>query len=79
MVEEFTALQQHGTWSLVPFSPDMNIVGCKSVYKTKFNADGTIFRHKARLVANGFHQQAGLDYEETFSLVVKQTTVLFLP
>jgi hypothetical protein len=60
---------------LVPPPPSKNIVGCKWVYKLKHNSDGSISRYKARLVVKGFHQQYGVDYEETFSLVVKPPTV----
>ncbi|BBH06313.1 hypothetical protein Prudu_017933 [Prunus dulcis] len=75
MTEEIQALDQQGTWTLVPSPPNTNIVGCKWIFKIKKNADGTISRYKARLVAQGFSQEYGLDYEETFSPVVRHTTV----
>ncbi|TQE05315.1 hypothetical protein C1H46_009090 [Malus baccata] len=80
MADEFTALQHNGTWTLVPFHHTMNVLPNKWVYKIKRRSDGSIERYKARLVANGFHQQAGLDYGETFSPVVNHATIrLILP
>ena len=75
MDNEFAALQRQGTWTLVPPSPSQNLVGCKWVYKLKHNSDGSISRYKARLVAKDFHQQYGVDFEESFSLVIKPPTV----
>ena len=75
MDDEFSALQKQQTWSLVPPSPDVNLVGCKWVYNLKLNNDGTIARYKARLIAKGFHQQVGIDYTKTFSPVVNLATV----
>jgi hypothetical protein len=78
MADEFAALTQTETWTLVPRPPGVNIVGSKWIFKTKHRPDGSIDKHKARLVARGFTQQHGIDYGDTFSLVVKPATVLLV-
>ena len=75
MTEEFDALQANRTWDLVPRPPGVNIVTGKWVFRHKFNADGTLDRYKARWVLRGFTQRPGIDYDETFSPVVKPATV----
>ena len=75
MMEEYRALIDNGTWSLVPKPPGANVVSGKWIYKHKFHSDGSLARHKARWVVRGFSQQPGLDFEETFSPVVKTSTI----
>lgn len=77
-MEEVVALMRNETWELVPRTSDVKSVSCKKVYKVKYRADGTRERFKSRLVACGFSQQYGLDYEDTFSLVAKLTSILVL-
>lgn len=75
MNEEYDALMKNKTWDLVPQPIDRNIVGCKWTNKLKRNTDGSISKYKTRLVAKGYSQQNGFDFTETFSLVVKPSTI----
>ena len=78
MQEEYDALIRNGTWKLVPKPENRKVVGCKWIYKIKRNSDGTVERYKSRLVARGFSQIEGLDYEETYAPVVSYPSVRFV-
>jgi len=75
MNKEYEALMNNKTCHLVPALSHTNIIGCKWVYKLKRKTDGSFDRYKARLMAKGYKQHYGIDYEYTFSPVVKAATV----
>ncbi|MCO5615162.1 hypothetical protein L7F22_069451 [Adiantum nelumboides] len=69
------ALYGNETWELVPFPKGKKPIGCRWVYKVKHNSDGSVSRYKVRLVAKGYAQTNGIDYEETFAPIAKMAIV----
>jgi hypothetical protein len=65
-------MSSNDVWDLVEIPDGAKRVGCKWVYKTKYDSKGKIKRFKVRLVAKGFSQREGIDYTETFSPVSKK-------
>lgn len=69
------SLKDNNTWKIVELPPNKRVIGCKWVYKTKFNPDGSLDKYKARLVTKGYTQVEGMDYTETFAPVSWMTTL----
>eukprot|EP00253_Pinus_taeda_P010429 PITA_10429 len=75
MEEEYNSLLKNLTWDLVPLPSGRKLVRCKWVYRTKSAANAQITRWKTRLVAKGFQQAHGIDYDETFAPVAKMDSI----
>ncbi len=71
MQKEMESIYSNDVWDLVELPKDRKPVGSKWVFKKKTKADGSIEQYKARLVARGFSQKPGLDYDETVSPVIR--------
>ena len=78
MEEEMRALAKNETWELVDAPKGVKSIGCRWMYKVKYNTDDSVNRYKNRLVVKGYTQQHGIDYDETFALVAKMTTICVL-
>ncbi|KAL4561871.1 hypothetical protein LXL04_034053 [Taraxacum kok-saghyz] len=79
MQDELVEFERHKVWTLVPRPKDKSIIGTRCVYRNKMDEDGAVTRNKARLVAQGFMQLEGLDYDETFAPVARLEAIrLFL-
>ncbi len=75
MQEEFDSLIVNNTWSLVPLPKGRKPISCKWVFKIKRGVNGEVEHYKARLVARGFTQTFGVDYNETFAPVTKFVSI----
>jgi hypothetical protein len=75
MDEEMATLDANTTWELLALPKDKKAIRCNWVYKVKHNADGSMSKYRTRLVAKGYAQTYGIDYEETYSPIARMTTV----
>ena len=78
VLEEMSALKKNQTWEIVNLPKGKKTIGCKWVFTLKCRSDGSIERYKTKLVAKGFIQTYGLDYQETFAPVAKISSIRVL-
>ena len=78
MQEELNQFERSEVWELVPRPSNQIVIGTKWVFRNKMDENGIIVRNKARLVAQGFNQEEGIDYEETFAPVARLEAIRML-
>ncbi|GJS40979.1 retrovirus-related pol polyprotein from transposon TNT 1-94 [Tanacetum coccineum] len=78
MQEELNQFIANDIWELVPQPRNMTIIGTKWVFRNKLDENGIISRNKARLVAQGYNQQEGIDYDETYAPVARLESIRIL-
>ena len=69
---------KNDVWEVVPRPEGRSVVGSRWIYKIKYIAYGSVEKYKARFVAKGYAQKEGVDYEETFTLVARYTSIRFV-
>ena len=77
-IYELSQFERNDVWTLVPRPKHINMIGTKWIFKNKSDEHGIITRNKARLVAQGYTQIEGIDFDETFALVARLASVLML-
>jgi hypothetical protein len=75
MIEEYHSIVKNDVWDVVPRPKEKIVVSSKWIYKTKHSTDGSVDKYKARFMACGFSHKEGIDYEDTFSPVVRYTLI----
>ncbi|WJX40607.1 hypothetical protein P8452_28061 [Trifolium repens] len=78
MQEELNQFKRNEVWDLVPRPEGVNIIGTKWVYRNKSDESGVVTRNKARLVAQGYSQIEGVDFDETFAPVARHESIRLL-
>ncbi|GJV76155.1 retrovirus-related pol polyprotein from transposon TNT 1-94 [Tanacetum coccineum] len=76
--EELNQFVANDVWDLVPLPKNQSIIGTKCIYSNKLDENGIVSRNKARLVAQGYSQQEGIDYDETYASVARLESIRLL-
>nr|XP_033509594.1 uncharacterized mitochondrial protein AtMg00820-like [Nicotiana tomentosiformis] len=78
MKDEFDQFERNKVWDLVPKPSNASIIGTKWVFRNKLNESSQVVRNKSRLVAQGYSQQEGINYDETFAPVARLESIRIL-
>ncbi|GJW40924.1 retrovirus-related pol polyprotein from transposon TNT 1-94 [Tanacetum coccineum] len=78
MQEELNQFVANDVWDLVPLPMSQSVIGTKWVFRNKLDENGIVSRNKARLVAQGYNQQEGIDYDETYAPVARLESIRIL-
>ena len=78
MQDELSQFNRNHVWDLVPKPTHQGIIGTKWIFRNKLDEDGNVVRNKARLVAQGYSQEEGIDYDETFAPVARLEAICML-
>ncbi|XP_072062220.1 uncharacterized mitochondrial protein AtMg00820-like [Arachis hypogaea] len=78
MEDELSQFEENEVWTLVPYTNSKKVTGTKWIFKNKLGEDGSIIRNKARLVAQGYNQEEGIDFDESFAPVARMEAIRLL-
>ncbi|XP_072080926.1 uncharacterized protein [Arachis hypogaea] len=78
MKEELQQFEKNQVWSLVPYPNGKKVTGTKWIFRNKLGEDGSIVRNKVRLVAQGYDQEEGIDFDESFAPVARMEAIRLL-
>ena len=77
-MKNFINLFRNDVWELVPRPKGVNVIGTKWIFKNKLDEHGTVIRNKSRLIAQGYTQVEGIDFDETFAPVARLESIRIL-
>ena len=78
MHDELLQFQRNDVWTLVPRPKGEHIIGIKWIFRNKTDEEGNVIRNKAHLIAQGYSQMEGVDYDETFAPVARMESIRIL-
>ncbi|KAH9670869.1 Integrase catalytic domain-containing protein [Citrus sinensis] len=78
MQEELNQFERNNVWELVPKPEHQSVIGTKWVFRNKMDESSVVVRNKARLVAQGYNQEEGIDFDETFAPVARLESIRML-